>query len=511
MLPRLIRFPAAVLLLVPVLLLSACTGSGDDTKPAGAVTASVAGSQGTATELVLLKTSPERGPGGTNFTVTGEGLQPSTSIEFVWLTAGGSYKTELINNEVQYVDREWADQSIPLGPVTSDAQGKLSADFTAPDDFFGAHDIYALVDGKQAAKAGFWIERTFEISPHQGPVGTPIKVRVTGLGNRAYTSTGAIRYDNNYMGFVSATTTRGTAEFEIRAAGPVGDHVVMFDGASHAVPYLNIEQSPVAYIGSFRVPFRVTADNGAPANALEWPDAARVNTDPALARTTLGVAPVAADDAVQAVLSPGTGPINSTHTLEVSGLPAGTKVDLKWVNVSGNRVIGGWDLTEEELGKATASAAGTVSTRITAPDTLGGWHAIRLVSGDKLLAEVPYFVERSIASVTPQRVKAGETFTVTVKGIGWTQLDNGVAIMYDNSYIGMACGFASNGDVTLLMTATGEPGTHLIDLYPMIYDGGQGKYPWQYNLPMLTFATDHPSLGLGYRIPAMHLAIEVVP
>jgi hypothetical protein len=39
----------------------------------------------------------------------------------------------------------------------------------------------------------------------------------------------------------------------------------------------------------------------------------------------------------------------------------------------------------------------------------------------------------------------------------------------DNDYIGYACAFNSQGDVELIMKATGEPGWHFIDLYPGIY------------------------------------------
>jgi len=86
-----------------------------------------------------------------------------------------------------------------------------------------------------------------------------ITVRITGLGSSAFTSTAAIRYDNKYTGFVTATTTHGTAEFQFRAAGPVGDHTIELYGASHATPYLNIEQSPVAAVGTYRATFRVTS------------------------------------------------------------------------------------------------------------------------------------------------------------------------------------------------------------------------------------------------------------
>ena len=133
-----------------------------------------------------------------------------------------------------------------------------------------------------------------------------------------------------------------------------------------------------------------------------------------------------------------------------------------------------------------------------------------LVQGQKVLAEVPYFVERSLVAISPTQVKAGGEFTIEIKGVGWTELDNGVALDYDNAFIGYACGFNSQGDVTLHLTASGQPGTHLIDLYPMIFLG-HGKGPWDYDLPQLTFAQDAPGLALGYRLPAFRLAIQVVP
>lgn len=41
----------------------------------------------------------------------------------------------------------------------------------------------------------------------------------------------------------------------------------------------------------------------------------------------------------------------------------------------------------------------------------------------------------------------------------------------DNNYIGYACAFNSQGDVEILLHATGEAGLHFIDLYPAIDKG----------------------------------------
>ena len=80
---------------------------------------------------------------------------------------------------------------------------------------------------------------------------------------------------------------------------------------------------------------------------------------------------------------------------------------------------------------------------------------------------------------------------------------------YDNAAMGYACGFNSNGDITINLIASGEPGTHLIDLYPAIYKG-KDRVPWNYQTPFLTSAQDFPALSVGYRLPAYRLAIEVI-
>jgi hypothetical protein len=46
-------------------------------------------------------------------------------------------------------------------------------------------------------------------------------------------------------------------------------------------------------------------------------------------------------------------------------------------------------------------------------------------------------------------------------------------------------------------------------MYPMIYQG-HGEPPWGYQQAILTFAQDAPGLQLGYRLPALHMAFEIV-
>ena len=63
-----------------------------------------------------------------------------------------------------------------------DAAGRLDARFAIPEDFGGVHEVIALVDGKPVAQNGIEVTQTFEMTPASGPVGTPIELKVKGLG-----------------------------------------------------------------------------------------------------------------------------------------------------------------------------------------------------------------------------------------------------------------------------------------------------------------------------------------
>ena len=466
----------------------------------------------TATEVPLraLKVAPESGVVGDSFTVTADGLQAGKAVEFVWMTWEGSYETQASSENVEFHDRHYEEKAVSLGQATADSTGKASLRVTTPEDFGQVHDIYALVDGQKVARGGYRIARNATISATEGPVGAPITITITGLGMKPYETLAAITYDNRYTGFASGVTNKGTAIFQIRAAGPVGRHVVRAIGSSHASPYLNVPQSPLAgVLSDFAWVYTVTSDQGAPPDTLDWPDPNRVAPLSSLASRTSasGVQPA---PGVTANVEPGAGPVLSKATVTARGLPPAGEIDLLWVTSRGNRVSpSGWSLSETQLGHVTVGQDGALEASVQVPDDLGGWHVIKLVQAGKVLAEVPFRVEASLLGVSPKRVKAGETFTVHLKGVGWTELDNAFAVTYDDGYTGYACGFNSNGDIQLTLIATGAPGTHLIDLYPMLYQG-HGKPPWAYQMPMLTYARDHPGLALGYRLPAVRAAIEIV-
>ncbi len=488
------------------------TGNSGSSPAAASGSPTAAASATPAANLKSFKTVPEKGHIGESFAISTGGLPAKTTVEFFWKTAEGDYITQIVPADVKYIDRTFPAKRVSLGKAETDAQGNVTATFVVPEDFGETHDIYAAVDGKDVAKAGYRVLRTVDISPKEGVLGDPITITVKGLGIQSFESTMAVLYDHKYTGFLTGTRNRGTAVFQIRAAGPVGTHLVEVIGASTALPYLNNWQSPTSLIPwEFRSTFNVTADRGAPAETVEWPEASRVATLAADAPRTGQLSAVTANQ--RAVMEPGVGPILTKSTLKASNLPPNADVDLVWVTAAGSDVSG-WDVTGVSLAKARSGADGTLSTAVQIPEGLGGWHSVEVTQGDKILALAPFRVDRSIVGVSPKRVKVGETFQVQIKGLGWTQIDNGIAATYDNSFIGFACGFGTGGDITINMVATGVPGTHLIDLYPMIYQGARGlqgtaKPPWVYMVPFLTALRDYPGLALGYNLPIFRMAVEV--
>ena len=460
--------------------------------------------------MTTLKTTPDVAISGTNVTLSGAALPANKDVTLVWMTASVRYILDPKPDSVDYIGRKVDKIGVVLATAKTNASGAFSSSFKAPKDFGGIHDIFAVVDGVQVAKGGFLVERTVTISPKRGPVGTPITVTVVGMGSPTYESVGAVLYDNHYAGAVSANTTRGVTSFKIRAAGRVGSHWIDYQGSSHTVPYLNMEQSPVPWTDGHRRMFTVTKDAGVPATYLEQAVSVRPTIS---ARTTVIDADVAKDSTARVAIDSDEGTILSKVNVSATGLTPSAPVDLLWSSVVGNRVncTGQcWKFTSQPLSRATAAADGSLLAPLTIPDGLGGWHAIQVVQAGKIMAQVPYFVKRSFVRA-PKVVKAGQPFIVELKGVGWTQLDNTLAVTYDNSYIGYACGFNSNGYVRVQLFATGEPGTHLIDLYPLLYTQ-QPAYPYSQlgMVPLLGFARDAPGLAAGYDIPAIRLAIKVV-
>jgi hypothetical protein len=207
-------------------------------------------------------------------------------------------------------------------------------------------------------------------------------------------------------------------------------------------------------------------------------------------------------------LAPTQGPVGTHAMLRGEGFPRNASMQLVWQTSAGSRVSGlGFEPKAKVIAQVKAGSDGKIEWPVTIPEDLGGLHGLALLSGDSQVARVFFVIETSIVSITPKSGLAGTPVTIHLKGVGWTEYDNIYVATYDNAYMGYACGFNSQGDVVINFTAAGEPGQHLIDLYPGIYQGPPNEPQQLYRLPQLTYADDHP----GNKIPALRFTFEVAP
>lgn len=491
----------------------------------------------TPESTVNLEVTPQQGYVGSEFSVIGKGLMPNKQINLVWSTNDGTWITDILPNSVNYMGVKYTKYYVNMAAVTTDANGGFTFKSKVPSDFGGVHDIYAVIDNVAVAHGGYQMLRTVSISPKSGPVGTPITITYTGMGASLYTAGGSVLYDNKFAGEMQALWTRGTGKAVIRASGDVGKHVLyVLDGIG--IPYLNIIQAPVPFANGGTRTFTVTKDAGAPAAYLTYPDKV---TPSVTQKTTLSSVGLDPNTKAVATLSKDAGPVFTKVNLDVRGLTTTGTHTIEWATVVGNRVncTGTcWVYNSVPLGTVDVKSA-DITQEIQIPDHLGGWHVVQVKKDGVIEAQVPFYVQESIfnyvdsngkvlsagiakadpsglpesrngSGVPTNKFKAGEEFTIAIKGVGWTQLDNTLAVTYDNAYIGYGCGFNSNGYMVIHLKATGKAGTHIIDLWPLMYTNQPSFAGTPYGmLPILTADRDFPGLALGYQLPSIHFAITI--
>jgi hypothetical protein len=478
----------ALLILIPLLLTAGARG------PAAQGPFSGRGADAPVAQLapsLPLTVTPAQTTVLETVTVTAEGLPPERAVALTWMTVEGGWQ---VADYYRFLGKRFQEASRPWGEARTDANGRLEVALAVPEDYGGIHEVLASVDGTPVARGGVEVVQSFSISGTDGPIGSPIEITARGLGWQTMESTWVLLWDNQSTGWVSGVDTRGTATARLRAAGPAGPHHIKLWSGWQGQAYLNPQQAPTWYLPRPEWTFTTTAE---PAEVMAYvepyPDQ-RLFALTALGRES------------GASLTPAQGPILTDTVLTARGLPAGTEVVAVWERMVGNRVeSAGFSPQGETLGTARVAADGSLRFPFTVPDDLGGAHPIRLLADGRELASAAFVVETSLVSVTPATVRRGESFEIQLKGVGWTEYDNILNVTYDNAVAGYVCGFTSQGDVLLRLTAAGAPGIHLVDLYPGIFKGPADMPQQLYRLPQLTYRDDHP----GNRLPAIRVSILV--
>lgn len=436
---------------------------------------------------------PTSGLPGETVALTAEGLPSNVDLEVHWVTADGEWVLEGERNE-EYHGRSHPELIQELGVVRTDSEGSLATTFVVPEGYGFGHDV-RLVDGEGVIrnKAFFDVDMEVRVSPTEGPVGTPVTIEVIGMGWQSLENTRTVLWDNVYTGFMSAVTTDGHARAVIPAAGEPGPHRISIARGAFTFPYLNPQQSPRPDIPVFEATFTVTEGEPVLPPPLE-------DQNPA-PRPRDGDEPTAAGPSITTDVE--AGPVETPFVITGEGFEPSVAVELNWYRVVGNRVSGnGWDEQALAFGSTTADEEGRISMEAVVPHDVGGAHTIEAVVGGESAAEIDFFVTPAVVSITPTQGPWGTDIVIQITGVGWTETANIYTLTYDNSYMGYACGFNSQGDVEITLPAVGSPGWHFIDLYPAIYKGKESPGQQNFRLPQLTYEEDHP----GEDLPAFHLA-----
>jgi len=228
---------------------------------------------------------------------------------------------------------------------------------------------------------------------------------------------------------------------------------------------------------------------------------------------SLSVGPSAVSaEPVSLTLSPTEGPPGTSVLVTGGGFPPGSPVDIVWHTMEGNRVSGsgftevGWTITT-----SVADGDGRLTASFVTPYDLGGPpHRIEALVGSASLANASFTLARR-SWISPTEGPEGTVITIRLIAGGWTQYDNNVAITYDNAFLGFACSFNSQGNISVWLQATGGIGPHVIGVYPALYWGpSEGPTPWKHaalspdDLPvpyepeLFTFTITESSAGRSY-------------
>lgn len=440
-----------------------------------------------------VRLEPTAGPTGTSVSVVGTGFQADEELAVVWNTVRGTWKLGGADRD-EFLGRAFEPRTEPLGRAVVGSDGAFRTTFKAPRDFGFSHDVTVESAGTIVNKAAYRLEPTVTVTPSSGPAGTPIRIRVEGVGWQFLENSWAVIYDNRYTGLLTAVTTAGLAEATIPAVGDPGKHFIRIAISPFQMPYLTEPPNPRPDLPVFDVAFTITDGRAVqPAPPERQSLAAEPGTEPA------GSGPAIWTSLASA-------PVGTPLTIDGRGFASGSEVALGWVTVVGSRVsAAGWQEETSQLGTVRAGPDGRFSLPIAAPDDLGGAHRIEALGNEAVLATATFTITPAVVSVTPSSGPAGTEIFVHLNGVGWTETANIYHVVYDNGYVGYACGFPSQGHMKVRLPAAGAPGWHFIDLYPGIYKGEDDPGVSNFRIPQLTYAADHP----GERLPAFRFAFEI--
>src|SRR5260370_12174726 len=93
----------------------------------------------------------------------------------------------------------------------------------------------------------------------------------------------------------------------------------------------------------------------------------------------------------------------------------------------------GWEEISKTIGESRADGAGRAEFRFATPDDLGGTHGLWIDAGGKKKIG-SYWIKPTALPMDVTRGPAGTTFTIHLKGVGWTETPNLYNLASANTY-----------------------------------------------------------------------------
>lgn len=442
---------------------------------------------------------------GDIITLEGADLPEDDALDVVWHSANGGWG---VIADAEIVGPQFHPRQDRITSVEADDGGSFTTEFVVPEDYGGEHRIeLRSADGESVAESSLTVTPWFELDRSSAPLGETFQITGYGIGPNAITNNYQVTWDNGMVGFMTGTMNRGTATAEIRAAGPVGDHVIQIWRNVKGVPFLqNNTQSlfgPVA--GGRKSVWNVEVTEPEVKPETMW-------VDPLVRETPLESHYPDLDEETDAELTvtPTSGQPGTTATISGRAFPSETTIDLIWYTHVGNRIAGIPIQPEplpEVLPTITTDEDGRFDVEVTIPRGSGSTRPIVAEIEGRSVAVTGFVMQPDVVDITPKQGPPGTEIEIELSGIGWPKYENAYYFVYDNRPVGYVCGLESDegrGVVHTRLRATGEPGYHFIDVYPSFFETKE-ELPDFTQKVHLSYQDNHPVRPL----PALHFTFEV--
>ncbi|MEF8771506.1 hypothetical protein [Halodesulfurarchaeum sp.] len=436
--------------------------------------------------------------------IHGRNFPPDQQYDLTWHTVDGSWG---VIEGYRLTGTQYQPRDVLIGAVRTNGEGRFDKTWTIPEDYGGGHAITATAEDEAVARTEFEITPWFELDRTTAPMGKSFVLRGYGIGPDVTMSNFQVSWDNGYLGFMTGVQNRGTATVPVKAVGPPGEHVIQVWRNYRGVPFVaNNTQSPLGSVGGEREnawTVTVSAPDSVPATS--WVD--ELFEEEPLEEHLLDLDEETVADLV---IAPQCGQAGTQAVITGQDFPANTPVDLQWYQHVGEG-IRGINVTPTArpgvLPSVKADSDGQFQVEIEIPPAEGSTRPIVAEVDGQSVAQTGFMMQPSIETFEPTSGPVGTEIEIELSGIGWTAYESAPYFVYDNKPLGYACGASEDlrsPTVRTVLTASGDPGYHFIDVYPAIFEMEDDEPEFEIR-PHLSYLDNHPVRPL----PASHMVFEV--